>query len=274
VGRSAEVDAWFERYQNPMKPVVERIRAIVLAADGRIEECIKWQAPTFSYRGNLASFFPRSKQHASLMFHTGAQIPGDHPRLEGGGDVSRVMKLGTVAEANAAKREIERVVRAWCDWRDAVDSKVAGRAAGTKASRGSPKRPAPRIAKASSAKGTGGGYDEKTAERIRSVLAGRADVVEKRMFGGLCFMVNGQMCCGLAKTDFMVRVGKDGYEDALAQPHTRPMDFTGSPLAGMVYVAPAGYETTTALRKWLGRGIAFVTANPGRVRGGKGSRPC
>jgi hypothetical protein len=54
------------------------------------------------------------------MFHTGAQIPGDHPRLEGGGDVSRVMKIGTVAEANAAEREIVRVVRAWCDWRDST----------------------------------------------------------------------------------------------------------------------------------------------------------
>jgi uncharacterized protein YdhG (YjbR/CyaY superfamily) len=86
VKQSKEVDAWLARYDNPMKPVVERIRAIVLGADSRIEECIKWQAPTFTYRGNLASFFPKSKQHASLMFHTGAHIPGDHPLLEGGGD--------------------------------------------------------------------------------------------------------------------------------------------------------------------------------------------
>ena len=116
--KSKEVNAWFARYENPMKPVVERIRAIVLGADRRIEECIKWQAPTFMYRGNLASFFPKSKQHASLMFHTGASIPGEHPRLEGGGGTGRVMKIGSVAEANAAKRDIERVVKAWCDWRD------------------------------------------------------------------------------------------------------------------------------------------------------------
>src|SRR5579862_1644702 len=88
-----------------------------------------------------------------------------------------------------------------------------------------------------------GGHDETTAVRIRAVLADRGDVVEKRMFGGLCFMVNGQMCCGLTRTDFIVRVGKDAYEDALAQPHVRPMDFTGRPLAGMVYVDPAGYRT-------------------------------
>src|SRR6516165_3311007 len=97
--RSPEVDAWFRRYDNPMADVVQRIRQIVLAADERIEECIKWQAPTFVYRGNLASFFPKSKQHASLMFHTGAKIPGKHPRLEGEGDTGRVLKIGSLEEA-------------------------------------------------------------------------------------------------------------------------------------------------------------------------------
>jgi uncharacterized protein YdhG (YjbR/CyaY superfamily) len=110
-----------------MRDVVERIRTIVLGADPRIEECIKWQAPTFVYRGNLASFYPKSKQHASLMFHTGAQIPGTHPRLEGSGAVSRVIKVGSVAEANEAKVDIERLVRAWCDWRDATADQPAGR---------------------------------------------------------------------------------------------------------------------------------------------------
>jgi uncharacterized protein YdhG (YjbR/CyaY superfamily) len=119
MAKSKEVDAWFARYENPMKDVVLRIREIVLAADPRIGECIKWQAPTFTFEGNLASFFPKSKQHASLMFHTGARIPGEHPRLEGGGDTSRVMKIGSVAEANAARRDIEKIVRAWCDWRTA-----------------------------------------------------------------------------------------------------------------------------------------------------------
>jgi uncharacterized protein YdhG (YjbR/CyaY superfamily) len=140
VGRNAQVDAWFERYENPMKPVVQRIRSIVLGADRRMEECIKWQAPTFTYRGNLASFFPKSKQHASLMFHAGAGIPGDHPRLEGGGGTSRVMKIGSVADATAAKRDIERIVRAWCDWRDALESHRAAGAKKTSASGGSPKR--------------------------------------------------------------------------------------------------------------------------------------
>ena len=108
---------------------------------------------------------------------------------------------------------------------------------------------------------TSPGYDEKTAARIRALLSERPDVAEKRMFGGLCFMVNGQMCCGLTKTDFMVRVGKDAYGEALAQPHARPMDFTGRPLVGMVYIDAPGYKTQAALAKWLARGVAFVTTN-------------
>ncbi len=124
MGRSKDVDAWFERYDNPMKEVVQRVRAIILAADARIEECIKWQAPTFTYKGNLASFFPKSKQHASLMFHQGASIPGRHPRLEGAAEGGgRTLKVASVADANAARRDIENIVRAWCDWRDADDGK-------------------------------------------------------------------------------------------------------------------------------------------------------
>lgn len=88
-----EVDAWFKDYDNPLKAEVQRVREILLAADERIEETIKWQAPTFMYKGNLASFFPRSKEHVSLMFHTGAQISGDFPHLEGSGETARVSLL-------------------------------------------------------------------------------------------------------------------------------------------------------------------------------------
>jgi hypothetical protein len=97
MSKRKEVDAWFANYDNPTN------------------------------RGNLASFYPKSKQHASLMFHLGAKIPGTHPRLEGTGDTSRVLKIGTVKQANAARRDIEKLVRAWCDWRDA-EAGGAGRA--------------------------------------------------------------------------------------------------------------------------------------------------
>lgn len=107
-------------------------------------------------------------------------------------------------------------------------------------------------------------YDEPMADRVRALLAARSDVIEKKMFGGLCFMVAGHMCCGLTKTDFMVRVGAEGYEDALAQPHARPMDFTGRPLVGMVYVSPAGTTNRADLAKWVKRAVAFVTTLPAK----------
>ena len=105
-------------------------------------------------------------------------------------------------------------------------------------------------------------YDEKLAIRVRRALGRRGDVVEKKMFGGLCFMVNGSMCCGLTKNDFMVRVGPAEYDDALTQRHARPMDFTGRPLKGMVYVAPEGLRSEAALARWVGRGLAFVDGAP------------
>lgn len=115
--RAKEVDEWLKSYSNPMKPVVQRIREIILDADPRVGECIKWQAPTFTYEGNLASFYPKSKEHASLMFHQGAKIPGNHPRLEGTGGTSRVMKIASLEEAEAARPELERIVHAWISMR-------------------------------------------------------------------------------------------------------------------------------------------------------------
>ncbi len=113
-----EVERWLAAYDNPMKDVVLAIRDAVLAADKRVDECIKWQAPTFTFEGNIASFYPRSKKHASLMFHQGATIPGTHPRLEGTGGTSRVLKLGSVAEVRKAKKELQAVVKAWIAWKE------------------------------------------------------------------------------------------------------------------------------------------------------------
>lgn len=105
-------------------------------------------------------------------------------------------------------------------------------------------------------------YDERTAARIRDLLAKRRDVVERKMFGGLTFMVNGAMCCGITSEALVVRVGPAAYEAALAEPHVRPMTFTGRPLAGMVYVDRPGYRTERALARWIDRGLAFVSAAP------------
>lgn len=115
------------------------------------------------------------------------------------------------------------------------------------------------------------GYDEKTAERVRRILSGRRDVVEKKMVGGLSFMVGGRMCCGLTSTAFMVRVGPEAYEHALAQPHVRPMEFAGRRLAGFVYVEAGGYRTDTALAKCVQRGIDFVSTLP--AKGPAAGRP-
>ncbi|MEX2162339.1 MAG: DUF1801 domain-containing protein [Anaerolineales bacterium] len=113
-----EVDQWFAKYDNPMKAVVQRVREVLLAADDRLEEVIKWQAPTFTYKGNLASFNPRSKQHASLLFHTGAQIPGKFPHLEGGGETARYMSFTSLGEVKARAKELTAIVKAWIKMKD------------------------------------------------------------------------------------------------------------------------------------------------------------
>ena len=91
-----------------MKAVVLRTRELMLDADERIGETIKWSTPTFMYRGNLASFQPRAKQFVSLLFHTGASIPGEHPLLEGGGDVARYVRLADLEPSSASGRPSRR----------------------------------------------------------------------------------------------------------------------------------------------------------------------
>ena len=105
-------------------------------------------------------------------------------------------------------------------------------------------------------------FDEILAARVRDALTGRARLTERKMFGGIAFMLNGHMSCGLVGDDLMVRVGPEGYEDALCRPHARPMDFTGRPFTGYVYVAPAGLRTTRALRAWVERAADYVLALP------------
>lgn len=114
-----EVDAWFEAYEHPLRDDVKKVREIILAADARVTECIKWKAPTFAYKGNIMSFQPRAKKFVSLMFHRGSEIPGEHPLLLGDGKLVRTMQIPDAAYAEAHADEIAAVFRAWCDAKDA-----------------------------------------------------------------------------------------------------------------------------------------------------------
>jgi hypothetical protein len=113
MNRSPDVDAWFDKRKHPLDAAMRRARDIILKADDRVTESIKWNTPTFAYNGNIASFNP-SKKLISIMFHRGAEIPGEHPRLEGEGKLVRTMRLATLDEVESARSELTAVVRAWC----------------------------------------------------------------------------------------------------------------------------------------------------------------
>ena len=100
---------------------------------------------------------------------------------------------------------------------------------------------------------------DELVERLRIVFQDRTDVVEKKMFGGLTFMVSGHMCCGVTGEDLMVRVGEEQYENSILLPHTRPMDFTGRVMKGFVFVESAGLRSDEDLKEWVNRGIKFVS---------------
>ncbi len=105
-------------------------------------------------------------------------------------------------------------------------------------------------------------YDEQLAERVRSALDGQEGIGERKMFGGLAFMVHGNMVCGVEGDRLMVRVGPDRYEEALGRPHAAPMDFTGRPMKGFVFVVPAGTGTEMALKDWVEMGVQFARTLP------------
>ncbi|MDH3217142.1 MAG: TfoX/Sxy family protein [Candidatus Krumholzibacteria bacterium] len=107
-------------------------------------------------------------------------------------------------------------------------------------------------------------YDDGVAQRVREALDGLPDVVEKKMFGGLAFMLRGNMCCGVVRDQLMLRVGMEGYEAALARAHARQMDFTGKPLRGFVYVAAAGFDSDKDLQDWVDRSVQFVMSLPAK----------
>ena len=94
-------------------------------------------------------------------------------------------------------------------------------------------------------------YSEELAARVREILEESGPVDERKMFGGLAFMVNGNMCCGITGEDLMLRLGPETADEVLREPNVRPMDFTGRPMKGYVYVAPPGLKVEADLRRWV-----------------------
>jgi hypothetical protein len=105
-------------------------------------------------------------------------------------------------------------------------------------------------------------YDEELAERIRGQMAPIQGSVEKRMFGGIGFLIGGNMACGVNRENLIVRVGPEQYDAALAEPHVRPFDMTGRPMKGWIVVAPDGCATEADLGSWIQRGVAIAQSLP------------
>ena len=117
----AAVDAWFERSSHPLIDTMRSVREVFLS-EPRVTECIKWQSPTFVYEGNIASIDPHAKQHVTVLFHRGAEIPGTHPLLAGGAGTARYARFADRRAVAAERAALKSVVRAWCDWKDAAKS--------------------------------------------------------------------------------------------------------------------------------------------------------
>ena len=105
-------------------------------------------------------------------------------------------------------------------------------------------------------------FDVRLAERVRRALAPRRDVEEKRMFGGIAFMVQGHMACGIVGSSLMVRLDHEMAAASLRRRHVRPMDFTGKPMRGFLYVDAPGIATTAKLRDWVRRATAHAESLP------------
>jgi hypothetical protein len=105
-------------------------------------------------------------------------------------------------------------------------------------------------------------YSERLAQRIRDVLAGNRAISEKKMFGGIAFLRHGLMFVGVSESSLMARVGKANHTDSLSRKHVRPMDFTGKPMQGYVFIDAPGIKTDAQLRFWLKRCEQFVSTLP------------
>ena len=107
-------------------------------------------------------------------------------------------------------------------------------------------------------------YDEALAARVKEILSGGFETTERKMFGGLAFMLAGNMCCCVTDKGLIARVGPEGYDEALALPHAGVMDLTGRPMRGWVLVQPAGLESDAALNRWVERSAEFAVTLPAK----------
>jgi TfoX/Sxy family transcriptional regulator of competence genes len=107
-------------------------------------------------------------------------------------------------------------------------------------------------------------YDEGLAERVRDLLALHADVTERKMFGGIAWMVAGNMACGVLGEDLIVRLAPEEAEGALAEAHTRPFDVTGRPLKGFLFISPEATDDEVALAGWVEAALAFAGSLPAK----------
>lgn len=114
-------------------------------------------------------------------------------------------------------------------------------------------------------------FDERLADLVRRTVGPREDASERKMFGGLAFLLDGKMFCGIVKDELMVRVGPERYQEALGRRHARPMDFTGRPMVGYVFVAPSGCRTVKAVGAWVEQSLEFASTLDAKA-GRKGKR--
>ncbi len=115
-----EVDKFLQEKSHPLTAEIEQVRKIILDADPRMEECIKWSSPTFMYKGNMASFFMNAKKFVSLMFHKGAQLPNSSGLLSGDGKEARVARFEDSSDISAKEEALKSLVKEWIDFRDSA----------------------------------------------------------------------------------------------------------------------------------------------------------
>jgi len=113
------VDEFLKKKKSPMTREIQCVREIILGVSDKVEEVIKWSAPTFMYKGNIASFYMNTKPHVSLMFHTGASIPDKYGLLEGDGNVSRVARFFDLKDIEKKKKALQSLIKEWIRMKDA-----------------------------------------------------------------------------------------------------------------------------------------------------------